>query len=92
LYCFPNIKLSDTAIEEAKRRGIAPDLLYTLDALEATGVVTVQGTGFGQKPGTYHLRGTILIRPDEKFQQKLEEFKKFNEEFHKKYPSSKGNL
>ncbi len=28
--------------------------------LEATGIVTVPGSGFKQAPGTYHVRTTIL--------------------------------
>jgi len=85
MYCFPKIKFSQAAIHEAERRGIAPDLFYCLEGLEETGMVFVEGTGFGQREGTYHFRTTILIRPDEKFKENLERFKKFNEDFHEKY-------
>jgi len=85
LYCFPKIKFSERAIQEAKQRNLAPDLFYCLQALEETGIVCVEGTGFGQKEGTYHLRTTILIRPDDKFEESLELFKKFNDNFHEKY-------
>lgn len=40
-------------------RPTAPQLL------EATGIVTVPGSGFGQEEGTFHLRTTILP-PEEK--------------------------
>jgi alanine transaminase len=35
---------------------MAPDALYALELLEATGVVVVPGSGFGQVPGTWHFR------------------------------------
>lgn len=85
MYCFPRIKFSQAAIQEAERRRIAPDLFYCLEGLEQTGMVFVEGTGFGQREGTYHFRTTILIRPDERFKENLELFKKFNEDFHEKY-------
>jgi alanine transaminase len=85
LYAFPKIDLPEKAIQEAQRRNIAPDLFYCMESLNATGVITVQGSGFGQKPGTYHFRTTILITPDEKFESKFEEFKTFNDEFMAKY-------
>jgi len=85
MYCFPKIHLSQKAIQEAKRRKIAPDLLYCLEALDYTGMVTVEGTGFGQKEGTYHFRSTILITPDKRFEEALEKFREFNDAFHEKY-------
>jgi len=85
VYAFPRVELSQKAIEEAQKRGLAPDLFYTLEGLKETGMVMVEGTGFRQKPGTYHFRTTILIRPSEKFEEKLLAYKKFNDAFHEKY-------
>jgi len=85
LYCFPKIKFSQKAIQEAKKRNLAPDLFYCLQGLEQTGIVNVEGTGFGQKEGSYHFRTTLLIRPNEKFEESLETFKRFNDNFHEKY-------
>jgi aspartate/methionine/tyrosine aminotransferase len=85
VYAFPKVELSKKAIEEAEKQGVAPDLFYCLEGLKATGMVMVEGTGFRQKPGTYHFRTTILVRPAEKFEEKLKEFKKFNDSFHEKY-------
>jgi len=89
LYAFPKIKLTQRAIQEAKKRNIAPDLLYCLEGLNATGMITVEGTGFGQRDGSYHFRTTLLITPDEKFEDVLERFKKFNDAFHEKYSDVK---
>ena len=36
--------------------GKAPDFYYCKALLEATGIVTVPGSGFQQAPGTFHFR------------------------------------
>eukprot|EP00246_Nothoceros_aenigmaticus_P005444 TRINITY_DN1750_c0_g1_i2.p1 TRINITY_DN1750_c0_g1~~TRINITY_DN1750_c0_g1_i2.p1 ORF type:complete len:453 (+),score=66.56 TRINITY_DN1750_c0_g1_i2:145-1503(+) len=51
MYSFPQIKLPRTAIAAAKESGKAPDVFYCLKLLEATGISTVPGSGFGQKEG-----------------------------------------
>lgn len=42
-----------------------PDTFYALALLEATGIVVVPGSGFGQKEGTWHFRTTFLPPEDE---------------------------
>ena len=37
-----------------------PDMFYCLELIDQTGICVVPGSGFLQKPGTYHLRLTIL--------------------------------
>ncbi|CAO3656169.1 unnamed protein product [Mucor hiemalis] len=44
MYLFPQITLSNNAIEEAKKNNIAPDAYYSHAMLEATGVCVVPGT------------------------------------------------
>jgi alanine transaminase len=39
---------------------MAPDALYCMRLLEATGIVVVPGSGFGQVEGTWHFRTTFL--------------------------------
>jgi alanine transaminase len=56
-----------------------------LEVLKQTGIALVPGSGFRQRPGTHHFRITTLILPEEELQARLEDFKKFNDEFHKKY-------
>ena len=51
MYSFPQIRLPPRAIEAAKNAGKAPDVFYCLKLLEATGISTVPGSGFGQKEG-----------------------------------------
>jgi len=46
MYAFPKIKLSQKAIDIASALGISPDLFYCLEALEKTGIVLVNGSGF----------------------------------------------
>ena len=45
LYAFPRIVLSDKLIAEAHRLGKEADMLYCLDMLEHTGILTVPGSG-----------------------------------------------
>ena len=63
-FACPQIRLPPKAIEAAKKLGKAPDVLYCLRLLEATGISTVPGSGFGQEEGTFHLRTTILPREE----------------------------
>lgn len=60
LYAFPQITLPPKAVEAAKKAGKAPDAYYCLALLDATGIVVVPGSGFGQQDGTFHFRSTIL--------------------------------
>ena len=85
MYAFPRIHLSKKAIQEARSQGMEPDLFYTLEALKATGICTVQGSGFRQAPDTYHFRITTLVTPDEKLERKMESFRQFNDKFMDKY-------
>ena len=82
MYAFPSIKFSKEVIQVSDGQ---PDLFYCMEALKHTGIVLVPGNGFKQKEGTYHFRITILIRPDDKFEEKMKALKKFNDEFHSKY-------
>lgn len=83
MYAFPQIKFSQKAIEAAQ--GQAPDLFYCMEVLKNTGIALVPGSGFKQRPGTYHFRITTLILPEEELKSKLEDLKKFNDSFHQKY-------
>lgn len=85
MYCFPKITIPEKAIEKAQAQGIAPDLLYAMELLENTGLCGVQGSGFRQKEGTFHIRLTILILPEEKFETTLQKMKKFHTEFLERY-------
>ncbi|GKT27766.1 Probable alanine aminotransferase, mitochondrial [Aduncisulcus paluster] len=60
MYAFPRIDIPEKAVAEAKKRGVAPDVMYCLDMLEEVGVCTVPGSGFGQRPGTFHVRFSFL--------------------------------
>merc|ERR1712150_461212 len=50
--------------ERAKEAGQAPDVFYAFQLLENTGICIIPGSGFGQRPGTYHFRTTILPQKD----------------------------
>lgn len=55
------VTLPAKAIAEAKRLGKQPDVLYCLRLLEATGISTVPGSGFGQV-GLEHLPACHINR------------------------------
>ncbi|CAI0419317.1 unnamed protein product [Linum tenue] len=48
MYLFPRIRLPEKAIKAAEAAKTAPDLFYCRHLLNATGVVVVPGSGFGQ--------------------------------------------
>ncbi|KAL6927783.1 alanine transaminase [Hanseniaspora valbyensis] len=81
MYLFPKLDLSENVIAIAKAKGLQPDEFYCLELLENTGICTVPGSGFGQYPGTWHLRTTFLP-PGTEWISKWEEF---HNEFMTKY-------
>lgn len=48
MYLFPRLHLPQKAIEAAKVINSAPDVFYARRLLDATGIVVVPGSGFGQ--------------------------------------------
>ncbi|KAL1828719.1 hypothetical protein DCAR_0207974 [Daucus carota subsp. sativus] len=89
MYSFPQVRLPPKAIEAAKKAGKVPDVFYCLRLLEATGISTVPGSGFGQKDGVFHLRTTILPA-EEDMPAIMSSFKKFNDEFMEQYEDNRG--
>ncbi|XP_034696013.1 alanine aminotransferase 2 [Vitis riparia] len=84
MYLFPRIHLPEKAIKAAEAAKTAPDAFYARRLLNATGIVVVPGSGFGQVPGTWHFRCTILPQEDKipAVVSRLTEFHKgFMEEF-----------
>merc|ERR1711871_639477 len=65
LYAFPQIELPQGAVDAAAAAGKAADAYYCLALLEATGIVVVPGSGFGQEDGTFHFRTTILPQEED---------------------------
>ncbi|KAM0062211.1 putative alanine transaminase [Helianthus debilis subsp. tardiflorus] len=64
MYLFPQIKLPKNVIKAVDQAKKATDTYYVIHLLNATGVVRVPGSGFGQVPGTWHFRCTILPQED----------------------------
>lgn len=84
MYAFPQFKLPPKAIAAAEKANQSPDTFYAFQLLERTGICIVPGSGFGQKPCTYHFRTTILPQLD-KLKSMLEKFGKFHQEFLAEY-------
>jgi len=66
LYLFPRIELPIKAIAAAREAKVPPDEFYALKMLDATGLVVVPGSGFGQPdPYAFHVRTTFLPPADQ---------------------------
>ncbi|KAJ9472965.1 Alanine aminotransferase 2 [Diplonema papillatum] len=84
MYAFPSLALPEAFVEECRAKGVEPDFEWCMRLLEATGIVVVPGSGFGQKPGTYHFRTTILP-PEDMIDQIIERLTKFQASFLGRY-------
>ena len=84
MYAFPQITLPPKAVAAADAAGKVPDTFYALALLEATGIVVVPGSGFGQKEGTWHFRTTFLP-PENEMAAVVQRMATFHADFMSKY-------
>jgi len=94
LYAFPRIDLPPAFVQHAEAKSMQADELFCLALLEATGVVVVPGSGFGQAEGTWHFRTTFLP-PEAKIDGVLARIAAFHTAFVAKWsaaPEAKGEL
>merc|ERR1711962_647479 len=84
MYAFPQITLPEKALEAAKEAGQPGDVFYAFNLLESKGICIIPGSGFGQRPGTFHFRTTILPQED-MIQEMLDRLKGFHVKFMKEY-------
>ena len=85
LYLFPRIELPIKAIAAARAAGVAPDEFYALKLLDATGLVVVPGSGFGQPdPYAFHFRTTFLP-PAEQLETVCSQMTDFHTAFLREY-------
>ena len=82
MYGFPRIHFSNKAIEAAHTEGVKPDFKYCMDLVTEAGVLTVPGSGFGQRPGSYHFRVTNLVSPTSEMEKVIDRIEKFNDNYH----------
>jgi len=80
LYAFPQVTVPPGAIIAANEAGMPADEFYTMELLKSTGICAVPGSGFGQTPGTFHFRTTILPK-EEHMNHVIESMKKFHDGF-----------
>lgn len=77
MYAFPKVVIKGYVMKKAISLAVPADAIYCLELVERTGIVCVPGSGFLQKPGTFHFRMTIL--PDEETLEKvLDDIEKFH--------------
>jgi len=84
MYAFPLITIPPKAIEMSKKLGKVPDALYAMELLDNTGICIVPGSGFGQRPGTFHFRTTFLPS-EEKIDIVINKITDFHSQFLQKY-------
>lgn len=84
MYIFPSVTLPTKFVEEAEKKGKPVDFLWAKHMLEEAGVCVVPGSGFGQKPGTYHFRTTFLADKDS-LRDAVSRMKKVQEKIIKEY-------
>ncbi|KAH9543870.1 hypothetical protein CY35_13G088400 [Sphagnum magellanicum] len=78
MYLFPHLNLPERAMRAAGAVGMLPDVFYARRLLDTTGIVVVPGSGFGQVPGTWHVRCTILP-PEEKIPGIIDRLSNFHQ-------------
>ncbi|XP_019849331.1 PREDICTED: alanine aminotransferase 1-like [Amphimedon queenslandica] len=86
MYAFPQIEIPEGALKDAHKEdpNMTLDTFYCLELLRQEGICFVPGTGFGQRPGTLHIRTTILPKEDV-LGRVLERFESFHKKFTAKY-------
>lgn len=84
MFAYPRFEIPQKAQEAASEAGMTPDEFYCLRLLEETGICVVPGSGFGQLPGTFHFRTTIL-HPKNEFDYMMASFRKFHIKFTRHY-------
>lgn len=85
MYLFPRLNFDKEnypkLFELSEKTNTVLDEIYCEELLEATGICCVPGSGFGQVPGTYHLRTTFLPPGTEW----INSWENFHREFVNKY-------
>ena len=88
MYAFPRVylpqKFVDSVVNSSSISLRNPDEHYCMLLLEKTGMVSVPGSGFGQKKDTWHFRITILPSEDQ-LNNCLELYKSFHLNFMNEY-------
>lgn len=79
MYAFPKVQIEGDILKKAIAQGKPADAVYCLEMVDRTGIVTVPGSGFGQKPGEFHFRLTILPQ-EEDLPQVLDSLEIFHNE------------
>ncbi|RZC85316.1 hypothetical protein C5167_041500 [Papaver somniferum] len=62
LYLFPRIQFPQKAVKAADAAKIAPDAFYAKRLVQATGIVVLPGSDFGQVPGIWCIGLPILLQ------------------------------
>jgi len=84
MYAFPRITIPEKAVAQARKANLEPDAFYVMSLLDETGICVVPGSGFGQRPGTWHFRTTFLPQK-EKIPIVIQRLSAFHKKFMQQY-------
>lgn len=84
IYAFPEIIMPQKAIEKANGQNVPPDVFYSYALLEKAGIAVLPGSVFGQAPGTWHVRVTLLP-PLSLYLEMMDRWMKFHTDFFNEY-------
>jgi aspartate/methionine/tyrosine aminotransferase len=76
----PDVDVAAMTQEERRDYEAKRDSDYCLALLEETGICVVPGSGFGQRPGTFHFRTTFLP-PQEEIEEVVAKLRTFHEQY-----------
>ena len=82
MYAFPTVNFSEKAIKRAASEEVPCDFMYCLDMVNQTGIMTVPGSGFGQRENSFHYRITNLVTPTDDMRETLKSLIAFNDKWH----------
>lgn len=77
---FPEVTLSNKAIQVAHEQGMQADFFYCYRLLTETGIITAPGSAIGKvlKDNKIHFHLNNLLSPISKMQEVLNKIEKFN--------------
>jgi len=86
----PGVDVAAMSADERRTYEAGRDNDYCLALLEETGICVVPGSGFGQRPGTFHFRTTFLP-PSDEIAELVGRLRTFHEKYVGRQPSAAGN-
>ena len=78
-FAFPKVIVKGFIMKKAISLARPADQVYCLEMVSRTGVIVSPGSGFGQRPGFFHFR-VSLVQEEATFQSAIDHIKQFHQE------------